>query len=307
MPICEIMDGLFFIERGYLNGNHFVYRSPRPVLIDTGYVSDFSETQRLIGELGVNLSDISLVVNTHCHCDHVGGNRLVQEKSGCDIAMHRIGKHFIDTRDDWSTWWRYYNQEAHFFTCTTSLKDGDTLAIGPHQFQVIYTPGHASDGIALYNRKDKALVSSDALWENDMAVLTVRVEGSRALFSHLESLERLESLDVRVVYPGHGPPFTDMKKAISRARRKIEDYMRSREKLGDDLLKRMFTYTLLMKRGVDSEGFFPLLMGTNWFRETVDLYFGGEYEAKYAQVTNGLLQRGILKEENNRLFTTVRP
>ncbi len=36
MPTIEILDDLFFIERGYLNCNHFVYRSPAPVLIDSG-------------------------------------------------------------------------------------------------------------------------------------------------------------------------------------------------------------------------------------------------------------------------------
>ena len=67
MPDYEILKDLFFIERGYLNGNHFVYRSKFPVLIDTGYVSGFDETERRITELGVALSDISLIINTHTH------------------------------------------------------------------------------------------------------------------------------------------------------------------------------------------------------------------------------------------------
>ena len=46
MSITEIMDNLFFIERGYLNGNHFVYRSEKPVLIDTAYISGTSIRQR---------------------------------------------------------------------------------------------------------------------------------------------------------------------------------------------------------------------------------------------------------------------
>ena len=139
----EIIDDLFFIERGYLSGNHFVYRSRSPILIDTGYISQFTETERLLSGLGVNLTDVSLIMNTHTHCDHIGGNYLIQKKSGCDIALHKVGKHFIDTKDDWSTWWRYYNQEAAFFKCTQTLEDGDTVAIGPHKFQIIYTPGHA--------------------------------------------------------------------------------------------------------------------------------------------------------------------
>ena len=188
MDSKEILKDLFFIERGFLNGNHFVFRSDAPVLIDTAYIKGFDETEKLVTQLGVKLSDISLIISTHTHCDHIGGNHLIQQKSGCDIALHRVGKYFIDSRDDWSTWWRYYNQEAAFFNCTRSLEDGEMIALGPHEFQVIYTPGHASDGIVLYNRREKMLISSDTLWQTDMAVMTLRIEGSRALFDMQKSL-----------------------------------------------------------------------------------------------------------------------
>ncbi len=91
MSAVEILKDLFFIERGYLNGNHFVYRSEEPILIDTAYASGFSQTEKLIRGLGVDLSKVKLIVNTHCHCDHVGGNKIIQDRSGCDVAMHRIG------------------------------------------------------------------------------------------------------------------------------------------------------------------------------------------------------------------------
>ena len=46
---------------------------------------------------------------------------------------------FIDAQDDWSAWWRYFDQEAEFFNCTQTLDDCDIIAIGPHEFQIIYT------------------------------------------------------------------------------------------------------------------------------------------------------------------------
>ena len=303
----EILKDLFYIERGYLNGNHFVYRFKSPILIDTGYVSDFNETERLITGLGVNLSDVSLIINTHTHCDHIGGNHIIQEKSGCDIALHKVGKHFIDTQDNWSTWWEYYNQEADFFKCTITMEDGDIIAIGPHEFRVIYTPGHASDGIILYNIQEKILISSDTLWEKDMAVMTLRVEGSTALFHMQESLEKIESLDVKKIYPGHGRPFRDIKKAILRSKEKIERYLLDRDIIGDDLIKKIVVYTLLMKKTINENDFFPYLMDTYWYKETVDYYFNNEYEMKYKQIMNTLLKRGVIKRENGNLSTTVKP
>jgi len=307
MSKIEILKDLFFIERGYLNGNHFVFRSEHPILIDTGYIGDFNATQRSISELGVNFTDIALIINTHTHCDHIGGNHIIQEKSDCDIAMHRIGRHFIDTRDDWATWWRYFHQEAEFFRCTQTLVDGDIIHIGPHQFQVIYTPGHASDGIVLYNPKDRILISSDTLWENNMAVMTLRIEGSTALFRMQESLQKIASLDVDIVYPGHGKPFKEMQKAIARSQAKIEGYLLDRDRIGNDLLKKIIVYTLLMRKSVNESGFFPYLMQTHWFKETIDLYFNKDYKTKYDEVMDDFLEREIIQRDNGHLYTTVKP
>jgi hydroxyacylglutathione hydrolase len=305
--VIEILKDLFFVERGYLNGNHFVYRGGKPVLIDTGNVRNFAQTDQIITGLGVDLSRVRLIINTHTHCDHIGGNRSIQAMSNCDIALQRFGKHFIDTLDDWSTWWRYYSQEADFFKCTVALEDGDMVAVGPYEFQVIHTPGHAADGIVLYHHGSGILISSDTLWENDMAVMTLQVEGSRALFFHLESLDRLADLKITTVYPGHGRPFADVKRAISSARRRVKGFLKNRERIGDDLLKKIMIFTLLMHGSVDEARFFEQLMGTFWFRETVDMYFTGEYEAKYDEVMKGLFNRDLVRRRGSRIYSSVKP
>ena len=307
MNPIEILKDLFFIERGYLNANHFVYRSDNPVLIDTAYITDFAETRACIQTLGVKLSDIDLIISTHSHSDHIGGNKFIQDESGCDIAIHRIGKHFIDTHDDWATWWRYYGHEAEFFRATQALEDGDTMIVGPHEFRVIYTPGHASDGIVLYNQKEKILISSDTLWEHDMPGMTLRVEGSTALFRFEESLEKIKALDIRMVYPGHGRPFTSVHEAIARSQKKIQSYLQNRELIGLDLLKRITIYTLLMRKDFKQDLFFEHLMQTHWFKETIELYFDGNYRDMYDEVMTGFLNRGIVKIENNFLVTTIKP
>jgi glyoxylase-like metal-dependent hydrolase (beta-lactamase superfamily II) len=307
MQPVEILNDLFFIERGFLNANHFVYRSQNPILIDAAYIADFAETTELIAQLDVNLSDVQLIVSTHCHCDHIGGNKQIQDQSGCDIALHRIGKYFIDTRNSWATWWQYFNQEADFFDCTRALNDGDVIPIGPHEFEVIHTPGHAAEGIVLYNRKERLLISSDTLWENDMAVLNLRVEGSAAPFQMLKSLEKLESLDVQIVYPGHGPPFSDMPEALSKTRKRLDHFLKHREQLGLDLLKKIMIYTLMMRKTVDNCSFFDDLMLTHWYKETIDLYFNGEYQTKYEAIMKDFRKRGIVKEQNGKILTTVKP
>lgn len=307
MQPVEIIKDLFFFERGFLNGNHFVLRSEKPILIDTAYIADFNETAGLIAQLDLKLSDVQLIISTHCHCDHIGGNKHIQDQSGCDIALHKIGKYFIDTRDDWATWWKYFGQEADFFDCTIALNDGDVVSIGPHEFTVIHTPGHAAEGIVLYNPSEKLLISSDTLWKNDMAVMTLRIEGSAAPFQMLESLEKLASLDVRKVYPGHGPPFKDMPKALAKTRKRLNHFLKHRDQIGLDLLKKIIIYTLMMRKTVKVDLFFDDLMQTRWYKETVDLYFNAEYRPTYDAIKKDFQKRGIVKTQNGSMFTTIKP
>jgi hydroxyacylglutathione hydrolase len=307
MCAVEILPDLFFIERGYLNANHFVYRCENPILIDTGYVADVDVTVDLINSLGVKAEEVRLIISTHTHCDHIGGNHLIQQQSGCDIALHRIGKNFIETRDDWSTWWRYFHQQADFFRGTIELNHGDSVFLGPYEFEVIYTPGHASDGIVLYNRSQKILISSDTLWETDMAVITTRVEGSTAPYRMLDSLAELEALEVRMVYPGHGPAFADMHQAIGRSRKRLQSFLANRELIGQDLLKKIIIYTLLMHRSVKQAEFFGSLMTTHWFKETVDLYFDAQYQSLYDRIMEDFIRRGLVRNIDGLLSTTVKP
>ena len=305
--VTEILEDLFFVERGYLNANHLVYRGSPPELIDSGYIGDLTETTDLLARLGIEPGAIARIITTHCHCDHIGGHRFVYDQSGCSIWLHEIGRHFIESRDDWSTWWKYYHQHADFFPCTDALADGDHVQIGPHRFEVIHTPGHASDGIVLYHRKEQLLISSDTLWQHDLPVHTVRVEGNAAVYQTKKSLEKISGLNVRTVCPGHGCVFTDFRAALRRSQDKIDAYLRDRQMIGTDLLKKIIVYTVLMEKAVPVEGFFDRLKKTNWFRETVDLYFDGRYRKKYDEITGDFVKRGILQINGGSYTTTVRP
>jgi glyoxylase-like metal-dependent hydrolase (beta-lactamase superfamily II) len=307
MAPVEIAKDLFFIQRGYLKANHFVWRGERPVLIDTGYKADFTETVRKFQALGVDPATVGLIVNTHTHCDHVGGNRRIQEASGCEIALHRIGKHFIDQRDDWSTWWRYYGQKAEFFTCTRALEDGDLIDVGPHRFQVLYTPGHAADGIVLYCPTSRILISSDTLWQQDMAVMTLAVEGSRALFDMADSIEKIAGLDVETVYPGHGPPFSDFAGAVARCRQRIRRFLTDPEAVGADVMKKIMIYTLLMYRQVPAERFFDLIRSAPWFDMTAQRYFTDDRYGVFQRFFGELKERGLILEKDGVLTTPVQP
>lgn len=307
----EILEDFYFVERGFLNGNHFVYSSKAPsdtpVLIDTGYITHWCHTQAMLAGLGVELRDVSLIITTHCHCDHVGGNKLIQELSGCEIALHALGKKWMDTKDDWEPWWRYFDQEAVFFDATRVLEDGETVDVGPHSWEVIYTPGHSRDGIALYNRAQKMLISSDALWESDMPAIVPQIEGEDSIEKALETLDRLEGLDVSTVFPGHGPPFGDMRCAIESSRKRLTSYIDNPERVGRDIVKKALVFYLLMTGAVPEDSFLPRLMDTSWYVDTCDRFLGGEYEGTYKSIMDDFIERGIVRRDDGALSTVVKP
>lgn len=305
--VVEIAENLFFVQRGWLNANHFVFNGTEKLLVDTGYIGDFEETRGFIEDLGVDLGEVDRIVSTHSHCDHIGGNRRIQDLSGCKIAMHMIDKFFIDARDDWATWWRYYDQEAEFFRVDISLQEGDCIFLGDLKLEVIHTPGHGGGMIALYSPKEKFLISSDALWDGDLGVLTVRVEGSIAPILALDSLEKLSKLDVDRIYPGHGPPIKEPKTAIKKCREKLGGFLRDPSQMGMDQLRKILMYVLLMRGGFPADEFFDYLMGTPWFRETVDLFFEGSYEGTFMRTMESLIQKGVARREKGRYSATVRP
>jgi len=66
-------------------------------------------------------------------------------------------------------------------------------------------------------------------------------------------------------------------------------------------------YRLLMESTVSAAEFFPYLMGTHWFPETVDLYFHGEYERTFHDILGDLIDRSTVRCDKGVLRTVVKP
>jgi hydroxyacylglutathione hydrolase len=90
---------LRFVERLFPSSNMVVIAGDKPVLVNTGYGSDLARTEGLLAERGIGPADLSLVVNTHHHSDHVGGNAGLQGRHGAPVAAHRWEAEMVNSRD----------------------------------------------------------------------------------------------------------------------------------------------------------------------------------------------------------------
>ena len=104
-----------FIQRGWLNCNSILIQGgDGPVIVDTGHPQDADETVRLVRRAGVDPASLRLIVATHCHLDHHGGNAALQRQlsrgaattpqgallfggsDGINVYHPRHGDHTID-------------------------------------------------------------------------------------------------------------------------------------------------------------------------------------------------------------------
>ncbi|MBU1275995.1 MAG: MBL fold metallo-hydrolase [Proteobacteria bacterium] len=304
--IIPITDDLFFIQRGWLNGNHLVFTGKPRTLVDTAYIRDAAETESLIAQCGLAIEDVELIVNTHAHCDHIGGNAEFQRRSGCQVALHQVDRYFVDQRNDWATWWGYYQQDAAFFPTHHSLTDGEVLTLGQMNWLVLHTPGHGMGQIALYCMDTGWLVSADTVWDGDFGVLTTRIEGLDAPFRLRESLERLGRLRVQAIYPGHGAPLADGPAAIEACLARVAAFLEDPRRMGRDQVRKILLYTLMMRGPLHREGLWQLGSASPWFPETTELYFGGKLEATFRDNLDYLLEQGLVKDDGEgRLVCTL--
>ena len=162
------------------------------ILVDTGAGLNEDYLFSKIRENGVEPDDIEMVVNTHCHFDHIGGNYFFPNAK---IAIHRLDAISIRNKDTLGTSISVFENEGNC-RVDIELEDGDKIA----DFEVIHTPGHTKGGICLWDGEN--LISGDTIFAGG-GVGRMDIGGDYNDMKN--SVRRLTELDVKNIYPGHGP------------------------------------------------------------------------------------------------------
>jgi hydroxyacylglutathione hydrolase len=136
-------------------------------LIDAGVLSSDKVIIDYIKETGRDPEEISLLIQTHSHPDHIGGSKAIQNASGCKIAAHRDAVPWIEDVELQSR----TRPSPYFFSLVKEslkvdrvLRDGDRVELSDGQvLQVIHTPGHSKGSLSLLLEQEGALFSGDAI------------------------------------------------------------------------------------------------------------------------------------------------
>jgi hydroxyacylglutathione hydrolase len=162
------------------------------VLVDTGTGRNMDYILKSIQEAGVNPEDLSLIINTHSHFDHTGGNRYLDLK----VAIHQEDAHALENGDDMATVADMFGESLGKMKVDLKLQEGDKI----HDFEVLHTPGHTRGGICLYD--GETLISGDTVFADGGFG---RMDLGGSVQDMQESLKRLNELEVKYLLPGHGP------------------------------------------------------------------------------------------------------
>ena len=213
------------LERGWLSSNNVLIQSgDQSALIDSGYYLHAEQTVALLAA-ALPQSPLDVLVNTHLHSDHCGGNAALQAAYG-QLQTHIPPGHWAQVRD-WDTQALGYvaaGQECPRFTAQQCLPVGGTLQLGGMDWQVHAAPGHDPHAVVLFAPDSATLVSGDALWERGFGVVFPELAGSAAFDAVAATLDRIEALQPRWVIPGHGRPFTAVGLALDAARARLDAF-----------------------------------------------------------------------------------
>jgi glyoxylase-like metal-dependent hydrolase (beta-lactamase superfamily II) len=181
----------------------YVVGRSRIAIIDPG-----SDSPDHLGALAAvaGEADRAVIIVTHDHPDHSTGALQLAERMNAALLGGRAGLLAEGIRVD--------------------TDDGDLV--------VIRTPGHSPDHIALHWPEASAIFCGDLMMGGLDTAVVAAPDGD--LGAYLDSLERLRSLRPAVIYPAHGPPFTEPDEALDRYvrhRRVRLDQVRAAIAVGD--------------------------------------------------------------------------
>jgi glyoxylase-like metal-dependent hydrolase (beta-lactamase superfamily II) len=214
-------------------------------VVDTGYVTHSSQTLALV-EAALGGRSLDLVLNTHLHSDHCGGNAALQQRY--PMARTLIPPGEADLVRSWNEdalSFRATGQQCPRFRFDEPLTPGQDLVLGDLVWQVHAAPGHDPHSIILFEPGSRTLISADALWENGFGIVFPELAGEPSFDEVAATLGLIEALDPVCVIPGHGGVFSDVAAALSVARRRLEALSRDPVKHARHALKVLMKFKLL--------------------------------------------------------------
>ena len=145
------------------------------------------------------------LLNTHCHLDHIFGNRFINKTYGLILHLHPLEKAVLALGPASGSMWQMpfdnYDGELIF------INEGDTIQLGSETFEILFTPGHSPGSICFYSKAHKFIISGDVLFNGSVGRTDLPGGSFDTLQQSIKTKMYMLPEDV-IVYPGHGESTT---------------------------------------------------------------------------------------------------
>ncbi|MFH0789826.1 MAG: MBL fold metallo-hydrolase [Pseudomonadota bacterium] len=192
------------------------------VLIDAGAGKGFSSIWGNIRQLGVKPQELTTLLLTHGHVDHIGGAHFFKEKTGCRIVAHEADQEAIESGDPVLTASSWYGVTLPRLKIDRVLKEKtEELALGPKEKIIcLHTPGHTPGSISPYiDRQGKRV-----LFGQDIHGPFSKDFGSNLSDWRL-SMEKLLALKADILCEGHFGIFPTPQKVKAYIENYLDQYL----------------------------------------------------------------------------------
>lgn len=174
------------------------------IIIDPGcYMS--GEKRLLSDFIQKNGLNPVLLINTHCHLDHIFGNAFIKEKFNIPLAIHEGELPLLNSFERVA---EMYNIPVEPTPAADRfIEDGEEVRFGNSSLTAILTPGHSPASLSFYCKKQRFVIAGDVLFYRSIGRTDLPGGDHKTLIKSIE--ERLFPLgDDVVVYCGHGQSTT---------------------------------------------------------------------------------------------------
>jgi glyoxylase-like metal-dependent hydrolase (beta-lactamase superfamily II) len=295
------------LERGWLSCNNVLLDGSDGVtLVDSGYGDHVSQTLALLDHALAGRR-LTWLVNTHCHSDHMGGNRAVQEKFACRTTIPSGEAPLIDAWDEEALILGFADQRADRFRYDDTVAPGTAFRMGDIDWQALAAPGHDPHALMFWSPAERVLIAGDALWEDGFGVIFPALFGdTHALVQTRATLDAIARLDPRTVIPGHGAVFDRVVPALERAYSRLEGFERDLTRLARHTAKVMIVFALLQKRRMAIAGLSRYCESVGILRHLNREFLGMSPEAMAEWLVEDLERARALQRDGGDLVPLVR-
>ncbi len=171
------------------------------VIIDPGCYtsSEQQELKKYIEEK--KLKPVELL-NTHCHIDHITGNRFVHDAFGLLPLIHKNDLVMLQNQEKVCTMYGLNYDPSPM--PVKYIDEGDVISFGNTKLQVLFTPGHAPGHVVFYNPENKFVINGDVLFSGSIGRTDLPF-GDFATLEHSIKTKLYTLPEETIVYCGHGP------------------------------------------------------------------------------------------------------